>query len=436
MGKIISSDEVALPTPAVFMEPVLSHSKGAELYDMRRNSHYVLLEAPGIAAADPNTLRGQNITLSPTVPGAVLQQQEPPQHPLPGNLAAALSEAGRLNLGTLISTNAASFQNIVSTLATLSAELAKASATLTGDAQRQVLQAATDVNKQVGGLVESGLSQASQLAQSSPSTQPTPAAPQQTPPSAAPAPPATQQVKSKVVHEQERIDKSSATPIQKAERKAAIGAPTREPASLNYRFKLTFFDEFGSLFPEGSFTATFVFASPNSPGTTDIVDLNGARPIPFNLLGGFTTTEQITLETGRLFTFAFNTDVNGINLPGTADFRLPANPDVLQHVRLGFTTEKVTTTNVITKLKERSLTTKFGLAGQLLFEALLNGTAKFPLFKVFEIEAGGGSKRALDLKAQFERVSGETNTDTDTSTTTREYEMHLPTGWVITVNPL
>lgn len=243
-------------------------------------------------------------------------------------------------------------------------------------------------------------------------------------------------MKSKVVHEQERIDKSSATPIQKAERKAAIGAPTREPASLNYRFKLTFFDEFGSLFPEGSFTATFVFASPNSPGTTDIVDLNGARPIPFNLLGGFTTTEQITLETGRLFTFAFNTDVNGINLPGTADFRLPANPDVLQHVRLGFTTEKVTTTNVITKLKERSLTTKFGLAGQLLFEALLNGTAKFPLFKVFEIEAGGGSKRALDLKAQFERVSGETNTDTDTSTTTREYEMHLPTGWVITVNPL
>lgn len=433
MGKIISSDEVALPTPSVFMEPVLSHSKGAELYDMRRNSHYDLLEAPGIAAADPNTLRGQNISLAPTVPGAVLQQQEPPQLPLPGNLAAALSEAGRLNLDTLINTNAASFQNIVSTLATLSAELAKASATLTGDAQRQVLQAATDVSKQVGGLVESGLGQASQLAQS----RPAPATQQQTPPSAAPAPPATQQEKAEVVREQERIDKSRATPIQKAERKAAIGAPTRGSASLNYRFKLTFFDQFGSLLPEGSLTATLAFASPNSPGTTNIVDLNGGQePIPLNLPGGFITTEQITLEPGRLFTFAFNTDINGNNLPGSADLRLPTNPDVLLHVRLGFTTEKVTTTNVITKLIERSLTNTFGLAGQAILESLLNGSVKFPLYKVFEITAGGSVKQALDLKAEFERVSGETDTDTDTDTTAREYEMLIPTGWLVTVNPL
>ena len=77
IGELISTTEVSLPSPAVFMEPVLSNAKGAELYDMRRNSHYEILPAPGITAADPNVLRARDVALTPNALPATLTIQNP-----------------------------------------------------------------------------------------------------------------------------------------------------------------------------------------------------------------------------------------------------------------------------------------------------------------------------------------------------------------------
>jgi hypothetical protein len=223
MGELLSTTEVSLPSPAVFMEPVLSNAKGAELYDMRRNSHYEILQAPGIAAADPNVLRARDVTLTPNVPPATLTIQNAPDLPLPTSLAAALGEAGKLNLGTLIQSNASSLTSMLSNLSTMATELAKASASLTGDAQKQALASATDVAKQVGDIVSKSL----QI----PSGE-TPAPP----PTPAPSP-QTQQEKAEVKREAERIDQGDGTPQQKKEQKKATHGLTDEDKQIMKKVK-------------------------------------------------------------------------------------------------------------------------------------------------------------------------------------------------------
>jgi hypothetical protein len=215
MGRLISSEEVSLPSPAVFMEPVLSHAKGAELYDMRRNSHYEILPAPGIGAADPNVLRAQDLQLTPTVPASSLTIQNAPEFPLPSSIGQALAEAGKLDLGTLLNTNAGTLNTTLSGLSTLAAELAKASAQLTGDAQKQALATAGDVAKQIGDIVQKSL-------QSAPATPEAASGPK-------PPPPTTQQEKAEVAREVRRINDGSDNSEQKKEQKESVGAPT--PAS-------------------------------------------------------------------------------------------------------------------------------------------------------------------------------------------------------------
>lgn len=241
IGELISTTEVSLPSPAVFMEPVLSNAKGAELYDMRRNSHYEILPAPGIAAADPNTLRARDIALTPNVPPATLTIQSAPELPLPTSLAAVLGEAGKLNLGTLIQSNAASLTSMLSNLSTMATELAKASSTLTGDAQKQAIASATDVAKQVGDIVSKSL----QL----PSGEAT--AP---PPMATPSP-QTQQQKAEVERRVREIDASPSSLQQKKEQKKTIGAATTPDgpplvtsALFSFIFNTLRGTELGSLF--------------------------------------------------------------------------------------------------------------------------------------------------------------------------------------------
>ncbi|MCC6146035.1 MAG: hypothetical protein IT308_00550, partial [Anaerolineaceae bacterium] len=231
IGEFLSSDEISLPSPAVFMEPILSNAKGAELYDMRRNSHYTLLESPSITAADPNALRGQDVNLTPTVPGSTLSVLPPPELRLPDLLTAALGEAGKLNLGTLIQSNASSLAGMLTNLSTMATELAKASATLTGDAQKQALASAVDVAKQIGDIVGKSLQN------SSGETPPPPPTPS----------PRTQQEKAEIAREAKRIDKGNGTPQQKEEQKRTIGAATtpnnRRSRSLNVR--MTFMSTYG-----------------------------------------------------------------------------------------------------------------------------------------------------------------------------------------------
>lgn len=229
MGEFLRTDEVSLPSPAVFMEPILSHAKGAELYDMRRNSHYALLESPSIAAGDPNVLRGREVDLTPTQPAATLSIQAPPDLALPGSLAAALGEAGKLNLDALVNSNASSLSGMLANLSALATELAKASAQLTGDAQQQALASATDVAKQVGDVVNKSLAAPTGTA----------AAPAATPS------PQTQQQKAEVAREAERIDRGSGSDTQKKELKKTIGAATAPDDQRNYRFGVTFLDALG-----------------------------------------------------------------------------------------------------------------------------------------------------------------------------------------------
>jgi len=231
MGELLSSDEISLPSPAVFMEPVLSNAKGAELYDMRRNSHYTLLESPSIDSADPNLLRNQTVDLTPTVPASTLSVLPPPELALPGSLAAVMGEAGKLNLGTLIQSNATSLTGMLSSLSTMATELAKASANLTGEAQKQALASAADVAKQVGDIVSKSLQSPSG---ETPAPPPTPS-------------PQTQQEKAEVKREAERIDKGSGTSQQKKERKKTIGAATTsdEKHSGNLNVRINFLSAYG-----------------------------------------------------------------------------------------------------------------------------------------------------------------------------------------------
>jgi hypothetical protein len=217
MGKIISSNEVSLPSPAVFMEPVLSNAKGAELYDMRRNSHYEILPAPGIGDADPNTIRVLDVQLSPNMPPATLAIQNAPNYPLPNSINAAIAEAGKLDLSTLITSNAGTLNTTLSNLASMATELAKASAQLTGDAQKEALTSAGKVAEQIAEIVTKSMQ-----------------APSAASPAAKPEPPKGQQSKAEVVRELDRINKGGGTEEEKKEMKETIGAPVAADGTRDF----------------------------------------------------------------------------------------------------------------------------------------------------------------------------------------------------------
>src|SRR6185295_6615577 len=83
--------------------------------------------------------------------------QSAPEFPLPNSLTAALAEAGKLDLSTLINSNAGTLNTTLSNLSDMARELAKASAQLTGDAQKQALASASAVARQISDIVSSSL---------------------------------------------------------------------------------------------------------------------------------------------------------------------------------------------------------------------------------------------------------------------------------------
>lgn len=417
MGELLSSDEISLPSPAVFMEPVLSNAKGAELYDMRRNSHYALLESPSIAAADPNVLRSQPVTLTPTVPGSTLSVLPPPELPLPGNLAAALGEAGKLNLDTLITSNASSLTNMLSNLSIMATELAKASATLTGDAQKAALASATDVAKQVGDIV--GKTLQSQIA-----AQTT----EKVAPPLAPTPsPQTQQQKAEVKREAERIDKGNGTPQQKKEQKKTIGAATTPDDRRDYQFSITFLDQDGIPYTAGSFAFTLTM-SLFELGT--VVDLNGGGPIDLSP-EGFFFPETFNLTKGRKVKLSFVVDIGGALSPGAIDIPLSDSPDVAVTCTMKSETREFQGTKVHEVVDTAVNTTGFGVTGGILFDRFLNAGVKFP-FKLAEVNADGTIKTVLDLKAEYNRSKTATTGGTTTTTVVTTYKVTTPiNGWSI-----
>jgi hypothetical protein len=411
MGRIISSSEVSLPSPAVFMEPVLSHAKGAELYDMRRNSHYDILPAPGIGVADPNVIRSQDTQLTPNIPGATLTIQNAPQFPLPTSINAALAEAGKLDLGTLITTNAATLNNTLSNLANMATELAKASAQLTGNAQEQALASAGEVAKQVSDIIQQSMQ--SPAPSSSPAAGPKP------------LPPVTQQEKSEVAREVRRINEGQGSKAQKKEQKEAVGAPVAVDKTRDYRMSIIFIDEQGRGYPEGNFTLSMDFFE---LGTT--VDFNGGIPIEMSR-GRFFFPDLITLESGRKGIISVSADIAGATIDGVKEFIFPDSPDIVFRARMLSETRKVSTTDVKTAVDQVVRESSFGAALNPIFERFLNGGLEFP-FKIFKVSADGGSKTSLDLRLEYKRADSDTSTDTEGNTTVTDFEVVIPkNGWGI-----
>lgn len=413
IGKIISSEEVSLPSPAVFMEPVLSHAKGAELYDMRRNSHYDILPAPGIGTADPNIIRTQDIQLTPNVPGATLTIQNAPEFALPSSINAALAEAGKLDLSTLITTNAGTLNTTLSNLSSVATELAKASAQLTGDAQKQALASAGEVAKQIGDIL--------QKSQQSPppSSAPTPAA--------KPLPPVTQQEKSEVAREVRRINEGPGTSEQKKEQKETVGAPVIPDGTRNYRMSIIFLDELGRGYPEGDFTLTMDFFESGST-----VEFNGGVPIDMSR-GRFFFPDLLTLESGRKAIISISANMASTTIDGVKEFTLPDHPDIVFRSRMLSETRKISATNVKTAVDQAVRESSFGIALNPIFSSFLNAGVAFP-FKIFKVSADGGSKTSLDLKLEYNRASSDTSTDTDSDTTVTDFEVVIPmNGWGIEI---
>lgn len=413
IGKIISSTEVSLPSPAVFMEPVLSHAKGAELYDMRRNSHYDILPAPGIGVADPNVVRSQETQLTPNIPAASLTIQNAPQFPLPTSISAALAEAGKLDLSTLITTNAGTLNNTLSNLANMATELAKASAQLSGSAQEQALASASEVAKQVSDILQQSLQ--TPTPSSSPAVIPKP------------LPPVTQQEKSEVAREVRRINEGQGTKAQKKEQKEAVGAPVAIDKTRDYRMSIIFIDEQERGYPEGNFTLSMDFFE---LGTT--VDFNGGLPIEMSR-GRFFFPDLMTLESGRKGIISVSADIASTNIDGVKEFIFPDSPDIVFRARMLSEIRKISTTDVKTAVDQVVRESSFGAALNPIFESFLNAGLEFP-FKIFKVSADGGTKTSLDLRLEYKSADSDTSTDTDGNTTVTDFEVVIPrNGWGIEV---
>lgn len=414
LGELISSTEVSLPSPAVFMEPVLSNAKGAELYDMRRNSHYDILPAPGIADTDPNVLRARDVALTPNVPGATLSIQSPPELPLPSSLTAALGEAGKLNLSTLIQSNASSLTNMLSNLSTMATELAKASATLTGDAQKQALASATDVAKQIGDIVSKSLQ--------------TPAVEIVAPPPAATQSPRTQQEKAEVMREVERIENSNATPQQKKEQKKTIGAATTPDDKRNYQFSFTFLDKDGIPYTDNAFTYTLTVSIFE---TGEIIAINNGNAIQISddpLL-----RNVFTLTKGRKVKLSFIADIGGVLVPGATNILLGELSDISIVCTMKSTTKDITSVSTREAVDTVVNSSSFGANLGVLFERFMNSGVKFP-FEVAEITADGSFKVVPDLKAEYNSGTSSTTGGTNTNGTTTVYKVTTPlNGWDVSL---
>ena len=432
MERPVASSEASLPSPAVFMEPVLSQAKGAELYDIRRNSHYDILPSPGIGTVDPNVDRSQPMEeLSPTVPGATLSQVTPPSYPLPGTLASFGAEAGKLDLSTMIQTNANSLSTTLTSLSALATELAKASSGLAGDAQKEVLAQAGKIGEQIDSIVESSLGDMARLAQSMG---------RQTPPSAPPPAPASDPSKGTALNEEARTEAEKMSPERKERRKRTLGIPTPAPDKLNYQFQLLFEDENGAAydFGEARIRATFFELGADVP-------LNGGTPIGFDG-GSYFLPETYLLTPGRKATLGVFVRFGAMSEIGdNVVIVLPSSPDVALSFRMRTRTETLESEDVKTAVNTVVENSGLKLSAQAALKAALQQVLTLGLelpFKVLDVgvdaSASGSTTGSGDAGGNIagEYVTGTTTTTGgNTSTTTkRTYQVTIPLfAWDVTV---
>ena len=414
MGELLSSSEVSLPSPAVFMEPVLSNAKGAELYDMRRNSHYEILPSPGILPTDPNVGRSEDIVLTPNVPSSNLAIQNVPNYPLPNSINTALSEAGKLNLDSLINSNAESLRNTLSNLSAVATELAKASAQLTGDAQQQALGTAGDVAKQIGSILSKSLGETA---------------------TAPPPPPKNQQEIGERFNLLSEIDKGDAPIPQKTEKKKAIGVPVAPNSQRNYQMSVLFVDHNGIPYSSGGdVTLSMTF---HELGET--FPINNGKPLEITA-SGYIFPDVFTLTKGRPAVIHLEAQFSGAVIPGLKAFVLPDKTDIVFKCKLMSHTRKVSATDKDVKTIVNEVIASESVGGNLeaLLELFLEDVnIKFP-FHIFEIDADTGGKTEVNLRAAYKKENSSTTTTTKDQgkITVSEYEIEFPNpeaGWQIDV---
>lgn len=423
MERPLSSDEVSLPSPAVFMEPVLSQSKGAELYDIRRNSHYDILKSPEIGAVDPNVNRAQQTTLNPTMPDATLSQTAPPNYALPNTLSTFAGEAGKLDLSTMIQTNASSLSTTLNNLTTLATELAKASSSLAGDAQKDVLTQAGKMGEKIGSIVESSLGDMAKLAQSMG---------RETTPSAAPQPPKTEAEKGSAINDAERTDAKNMTDKQKERRKRTLGMPSIQPDQMNYAFQFLFKDHLGVPYDFGSARIIATFFEYDSD-----VALNGNIPIPFED-SSYTLPERFPLTPGRKATFGVFASFGQMNEIGdNIVINLPNSPDVVIELTMRTKTLQVEAEGVVKAVHEVVKNSGLKVAAQAALKAALEEVVTLGLklpFKVFDIGAEGSASESTTAGGEASgNLAGEYASSTSTTDGTdvtagikTKYEVTIP----------
>ncbi len=411
IGKQLMSDELSLPSPAIFMEPVLSHAKGAELYDMRRNSHYPILEAPGIGTADPNTDRSKQVTLTPTPTQSSLNIQNVPNYPLSGALTTALGEAGKLDLSGLINTNASNLSSMLSDLSGLAESLAKASTELTGSAQEQAMDTAGDLAKQISKTIESSLPDLVQLAKTNAEI------------------PNTPQAKVETVREAKRIDDGPGTKEQKKERKAAVGIPQVLDKTKNYQLSIEFLDAEGDPFGAGSLTIGM-----DRFDTGETISFNSGEAIPFEESRYF-APDLLTMESGRRVALRFLPIVGGHELPGSKTFVLPNQPELYLQATMKSKVHVITSTDAKTAVDTVASNYSYGIDLSGMLAKHLDLGIKFP-FKIAEIDVNGGTKTQLDFGVAYNAGGSTSGSDTSGSTIQKTYEVRVPArGWDVKVNP-
>lgn len=407
----LSLDDISLPSPAIFLEPILSTAKGAELLDITRNANYDPFTAPDIAASDPNVLRNQAQTASPVLPAAVLEQQSPAVYALPGNLDAALGQVGNLSLQGLLQSNAATLQSTLTNLTGLATELAKASTTLTGDAQSEALDQAGKLANQIGKIVEGSLA---------------PAAPSPTPAPEAPSPPKTSDDKGKAINE---IKKNSGSKVEEPI-KGILGAPDRTPKTKEHQIQVLFEDEFGAPYQTATLKGNIRRFEDG-----EVISLNGGLSFPADTQGGLFMSGVLG-TTGRKATLTVELDLGGVlRFPKTINFAFPSHQDITITLSMTpdirYIQQSSVDRAVDTAVDASNWSASLKAGVKELLELTVNQSLNIP-FKVIDLGLGSdqtsSTEGGLDVTGSYGRAVSDTAESDSTVTENRKFRITLPSN--------
>jgi len=165
-AKLSVSEQVFLPTGGLFAEAVLGRSNAAEYLDVERYFNWqdapIPNQAPAVQPPDAGS-RYQAPTAQTAAAPSTINLTGPVALPDPTGMQGILAAIQNGNMFRDMS-KAAEIAGIVSNLANLSGQMGQAATKLTGDAQQQAMQAATQAGQAAASLAQTMGTQAFQQA--------------------------------------------------------------------------------------------------------------------------------------------------------------------------------------------------------------------------------------------------------------------------------